>query len=78
MKNIFADKIKQAYDAISHIWHEKREWYIEQAPIDGLITQLPKKATILDVATGSWGRPPIANKQSVQFQTGTVPTGFPL
>ena len=56
MKNIFADKIKQAYDAISHIWHEKREWYIEQAPIDELITQLPQKATILDVGCGS-GKP---------------------
>ncbi|KTD53793.1 methyltransferase [Legionella santicrucis] len=56
MSNSFANKIKKAYDNIAKIWHEKRDWYIEQPSIDEMITQLHSGATILDVGCGS-GKP---------------------
>lgn len=56
MKNTFADKIKQSYDAIADIWEKEREWYLEKEPMDKLITLLDPKASILDVGCGS-GKP---------------------
>ncbi|CZI43538.1 TPA: class I SAM-dependent methyltransferase [Legionella pneumophila] len=56
MINSFANKIKQSYDKIAKIWHEKRDWYIEQTSIDEMIAKLHSGATILDVGCGS-GKP---------------------
>lgn len=56
MKNTFADKIKKGYDAIADIWEKERDWYMEKAPIDKLITYLAPNASILDVGCGS-GKP---------------------
>ena len=53
MNKKFGDKIKKSYDNIADIWQEKREWYIEQAPIDEAISHLQPGAKILDVGCGS-------------------------
>ncbi|TAL61625.1 MAG: class I SAM-dependent methyltransferase [Legionella sp.] len=56
MKNTFADKIKQGYDAIADVWEKERDWYLEQNPLKQFISHLEPKAKILDVGCGS-GKP---------------------
>jgi hypothetical protein len=50
MTNAFGDKIKKGYDTIADVWHEKREWYIEQESIDEAISYLERGASILEAA----------------------------
>ncbi len=56
MKRTFNEKIKQGYDNIADIWHEKREWYIEKPSLDEAISHLQTGEKILDVGCGS-GKP---------------------
>lgn len=67
MSNLFADKIKKAYDKIAKTWYEKREWYIEQTSIDEMIAKLHSGATVLDVGCGS-GKPIAAYLKSHGFE----------
>ncbi len=56
MSKTFNTKIQRSYDKIADVWHEKREWYIEQPAIDEALMHLKPGAKILDVGCGS-GQP---------------------